>query len=88
VDKFYSDYLNDHPDEEPYIAYEIQVKEGDAVETILDEANCGKYDLMVIAKRGHGIFYGGLMGDTVRRVLRRCSIPVLVVQAPEDLDSP
>ena len=86
VDQFYRDYIDDKSGGQPYVSYDIQVKVGDAVETILEEANRGNYDLMVTAKRGHGIFYGGLMGDTVRRVLRRCAIPVLVVQAPENQD--
>ena len=84
VDQFHKHYVHEHDDSQPYVSYNIEVREGDAVENILQETNTGKYDLLVLAKRGHGIFYGGLMGDTVRRVLRRCLIPALVVHMPED----
>ncbi|TNF91258.1 MAG: universal stress protein [Gammaproteobacteria bacterium] len=86
VDRFCRDCISEESNNPSYVSYDIQVKAGDAVETILEEANNGSYDLMVIAKRGHGVLYGGLMGDTVRRVLRRSAIPVLVVQVPENQD--
>ena len=84
VDRFHKHYVHEHDDTRPYVSYEIEVKAGDAVKGILQEASSGKYDLLVLAKRGHGVLDGGLMGDTVRRVLRRCVIPVLVVHLPED----
>jgi nucleotide-binding universal stress UspA family protein len=59
---------------------------GDPVELIVERANRGGYDLVVIGKHGHGIIHGGLMGDTARRVIRRCRVPVLVVQVPASKD--
>ena len=69
--------------QQPYVRYDVQVDSGDPVEKILEQAHCGQFDLVVIAKHGHGVIHGNLMGDTVRRVLRRCEVPVLVVQASE-----
>ncbi len=68
----------------PYVSYDVKVASGDPVAKILEQAHCGQYDLVVIAKHGHGVIHGGLMGDTVRRVLRRCNVPVLVVPAPDE----
>jgi nucleotide-binding universal stress UspA family protein len=33
---------------------------------------------------GHGLFTDALLGGTVRRVINRSSIPVLVVRLPEE----
>lgn len=70
----------------PYVSYDVQVEHGDPVERIVDKAKCDGYDLVVIAKHGHGVIHGGLLGDTVRAVVRRCPVPVLVVPAPEDTE--
>ena len=72
---------------QPYVTYDVVVEMGDPVDKITTFAREGGYDLVVISKHGHGIIHGGLMGDTVRRVMRRCDVPVLVVQVPEqDVD--
>ena len=41
-------------------------------------------DLIVIGSRGKGGLADVTMGSTSRRVLRRCSKPVLDVRLPED----
>lgn len=69
--------------EEPYVTYDIAVENGDAVELILEKAARENYDLIVVGKHGHGVVEGTLMGDTARRIVRRSTVPVLVVPLPD-----
>jgi len=78
VDQFCQESLPD----QPYVSYDVVVESGEPVDKIVERAHGGHYDLVVIAKHGHGVIHGGLIGDTVRRVIRRCNVPVLVVQVP------
>mgnify|MGYP001544372861 CR=1 FL=1 len=68
----------------PYVSYDIALESGDPVEEVLKKADQGNYDLIVVGKHGPGIVEGALLGDTARRIVRRCTIPVLVVQVPDD----
>ena len=61
----------------------IIVKEGIAADEILHQAELNGADLIVMGTRGFGMFKDALMGGTARRVVRRSSIPVLVVKLPE-----
>lgn len=58
----------------------ILLRKGVPVEVILNVAREKMVDLIVIGTHGYGIVKDALMGGTARRVLRRSSIPVLVVQ--------
>jgi nucleotide-binding universal stress UspA family protein len=73
--------------EEPYVSYDIAVDVGDPVEKIMEKVKQENYDLIVVGKHGHGVIEGTLMGDTARRVVRRCTVPVLVVQLPDSDDA-
>jgi nucleotide-binding universal stress UspA family protein len=84
VEEFCEDCQDQRASGTPYVSYDVKVESGDPVEKILEQAHSGRYDLVVIAKHGHGVVHGGLMGDTVRRVLRRCNVPVLVVPAADE----
>lgn len=62
------------------LSYEVKVEMGEALEKILDEAHSQNYDLLIISKHGHRLSVkDAVMGDTARRVIRRCNIPVMVV---------
>ena len=78
VEKYCEECLADQP-ENPVLSYEIKVETGERLEKILEEAH-GGYDLLVIAKHGNrASVKDTVLGDTTRRVIRRCRIPVLVV---------
>ncbi len=69
---------------QPAFAYEVKVDMGDALEKILAEAHSGIYDMLVISKHGYRLSVkDAVIGDTARRVIRRCKIPVLIVPLPE-----
>jgi len=70
--------------DQPEVVYDVKVGMGDPLEKILEEANHGGYDLLVISKHGYRFSVkDAVMGDTARRVVRRCQIPVLVVPVSE-----
>ncbi len=60
------------------------VRRGNAVEQILEEAKALPADLIVMGTRGQGTLVDAVMGSTARRVLRRATVPVMVVRLPED----
>lgn len=64
----------------------VVVRRGNPVEQILEEAAAGAADLIVMGTHGHGTLVDAMMGSTARRVLRRSTVPVLVVRLPEDDD--
>jgi len=74
--------MQEENDKEAYVSYDIAVEMGDPVEVILNKAIQNQYDLIVIGKHGHGALKGALIGDTAQRVVRRSSVPVLVVEVP------
>ena len=55
------------------------VRIGDPVRTIIDEAESGRHDLLVLAAHRKSFWKDMLLGTTAERVLRHCPIPVLAV---------
>jgi len=70
-----------HPGSDtPLLSYEVKVEMGEALEKILFEAHSENYDLLIISKHGHRLSVkDAVIGDTARRVVRPCKIPVMVV---------
>lgn len=68
---------------EPYVTYAIEVKVGNPVEVIVEEAETGDFDLLVIGRHGHGTLKDSMLGSTARRVLRRINIPALLIPLPD-----
>lgn len=60
----------------------ILVRKGIPMETILEVSKTIDADLIVMGTHGYGLVRDALMGGTVRHVLRRSLIPVLVVPSP------
>jgi len=80
LEQFCQDCLTDLPD----LNYETKVGVGERLEKILEEAHGGGYDLLVVSKHGNrASVKDAVMGDTTRRIMRRCRIPVLVVPLDE-----
>ncbi len=83
IEQFCQECLADQP-EQPLLSYEIKVDTGERLERILAEAHAGDYDLLIVSKHGNrASVKDAVMGDTTRRILRRCRIPVLVVPLKE-----
>lgn len=61
----------------------IIVKEGIAAYDIIQQAELNDADIIVMGTRGFGMLKDALMGGTARRVVKRSTIPVMVVRLPE-----
>ena len=84
VQRFCNEAIAQETGAPPAISYEVKVQAGEAVEEILREAHSGGYDLVVVSKHGHRTSVkDAVIGDTARRVIRRCRVPVMVVQLPD-----
>jgi nucleotide-binding universal stress UspA family protein len=58
------------------------LKRGAAGCAILEEAQRGGHDLIVMGSRGRGNLHSALLGSVSRHVLRATVVPVLIVHAP------
>ena len=81
ITDFCEDMRNGLP-ECPFIVDDILVETGHPVERILSHINATPCDMVVMGSRGHGLFKDLVMGSTSQRVLRRSSVPVLIVPLP------
>lgn len=70
----------DQEDDENYEIpdYEIIVKDGDVVETILKQAKESNCDLIVLGS-SEGLLSGLAVGKNIKSVLKKSTVPVLVV---------
>lgn len=61
---------------------EALLVQGPTVETILNEVEKLKADLLIIGRRGHSKLYEVMMGSVCKDVLRKLKIPALLI--PEE----
>lgn len=57
----------------------VEMREGNAVAEILDEIKLKSADMVVIGSHGHSAFFELIVGSVTEGVLRRSTVPVLVV---------
>lgn len=62
---------------------QIMIRKGLPVDEIIGIAASEKVDLIIMGTHGYGLVKDALMGGTVRRLVRRSDIPVMVVPDPE-----
>ena len=65
-------------------ADDILVEKGNPVEVILRVAEERGCDMIVMGTHGRGTLADAMLGSTARRVVRRSTIPVLVVRLPAE----
>ena len=82
VEQYCEDVQASMPDTSE-VKYSIVTRMGDPVEQIIKEAETGKFDLVVMCSHGHGMI-SSVMGGTVRQVVKRSEVPVLVVRVPKE----
>jgi len=64
---------------------EITVHEGDDVaQLVVDEARAGPSDLILMCSRGEGVLRGLLFGSVVHDVMRKSTVPLLLVPCGGD----
>ena len=61
--------------------FELMLREGDTVETIVNVADATRADLVVMATKGHDGFLDMFRGSKTERVLRAVSCPLMAVPA-------
>ena len=61
------------------IEAEALLIQGPTVNTILEEIDKLKIDLLVIGKKGHGAWYRAIIGSTFTGIIQKVDIPVLAV---------
>jgi nucleotide-binding universal stress UspA family protein len=62
------------------IEAEIEIQHGDVVEAILEEANVGGYDLIVLGAAEGMTWRGLLLGNVTQQIINRAASAVLVVK--------
>ena len=67
-----------------FVTDDIVVAKGNVVDNILDETQSRGCDLIVMGSNSRSRLGEALVGSTIRMVLRRSNIPVLIVRLPEE----
>ncbi len=78
IERFCSDAAERMPDCR-LVFQKVGVEPGNAEERISFHANSGKYDVLVMGSRGHGLIKESLIGGTSRKVLKKVRIPVFLI---------
>lgn len=66
--------------EHPEVRVVTRLEEGRPSSTIVDVAEEGGYDIIVMGSRGIGGITGWILGSTSRRVVDSCTKPILIVK--------
>ncbi len=62
------------------VKHDAEIRTGHVAQEIVDCANTGKYDLIVLGAKGRGAFADLLMGSVAQRVLATARQPVVLVK--------
>ncbi len=62
------------------VPFEQTLEFGDPSEKIIEFAQKGGFDLIIMGSRGHGTLPGMLIGSTTFKVLGACKVPLLVIR--------
>jgi ACR3 family arsenite efflux pump ArsB/nucleotide-binding universal stress UspA family protein len=66
----------------------VLVKAGDPVREIVEVAQAGEFDLIVMGTHGHGPLEEAFIGSVATGVIHACRKPVLVVRLPQESAAP
>ncbi|WP_141603737.1 universal stress protein [Terrilactibacillus laevilacticus] len=62
------------------VAYEMKIEHGEAGPTIVNYANNGQFDLVVIGSRGLNSLQEMVLGSVSHKVAKRVKCPVLIIK--------
>jgi nucleotide-binding universal stress UspA family protein len=89
VIRHYSNVLREAADSLPDdVGVTTQLVEGTPAKVLIDRANSGDYDLIVMGSHGHGRLHGALLGCVSQKVLHCSPVPVLLTRAPKPEPAP
>ncbi|MBF7097316.1 universal stress protein [Alkalibacter mobilis] len=63
-----------------HVSYEIKILHGDPGEIIVDQADKGKFDLVVVGSRGLNLLQEVVLGSVSHKVSKKVHCPVLIVK--------
>jgi nucleotide-binding universal stress UspA family protein len=63
----------------------VFVEVGDPAQTVLSVAEKGSFDLIILGSHGHGKLERKMLGSVVGDIVKRSSIPVMVVRLPKEM---
>ena len=78
----FSDETKVDDEDHAFITDEILIKHGAPAEIIVETAIEQNCDLVVMGTHGQGVIADVLIGSVAKRVVKTCSIPVLVIRLP------
>ena len=64
------------------------IADGDPASVLIDLANSGKFDVVLIAHKGHSYIVDFLIGSTTLKLIAKCKIPVIVVRKEKEDSCP
>ncbi|HHE73789.1 MAG TPA: universal stress protein [Desulfobacteraceae bacterium] len=70
--------------ERSFVTDEIIVERGDPAKHILKYSKDRNCDLIVVGSHGQGSLAGAMIGSTAKLVLKKSTVPVLIVRAPDE----
>ncbi|WP_026688911.1 universal stress protein [Alteribacter aurantiacus] len=62
------------------VAYETTILHGSAAQTIIEHANKGQYDCLVMGSRGRNEFQTFLLGGVSHKVMKHVKAPIMLVK--------
>ncbi|MBI3635042.1 MAG: universal stress protein [Candidatus Rokubacteria bacterium] len=62
------------------IDMETIVRQGHEVETIINTARDGRFDLLIVGYHGHSAIFGRILGSTAQSIVRLAPCPVLLAK--------
>ncbi len=63
-----------------HIKVDHAIIDGDPARNIIDLANSGKFDMVVMGHRGHSVAEDFIIGSVAMKVISKSSIPVMVIK--------
>ena len=66
------------------IEAEALLIQGPIIQTLLEEVDKLEIDLLVIGKKGHGLFYRAILGSVFDSIVKKVHVPLLAVPYLED----
>ncbi len=78
----FSEEVNANGKNQTFVTDKILIEYGNPAEVILETAVKRDCDLIVMGTHGQGVITDVLIGSTAKRVVKRSTIPVLVIRLP------
>jgi nucleotide-binding universal stress UspA family protein len=66
------------------IEAEALLIQGPIIQTLLEEVDKLEIDLLVIGKKGHGLFYRAILGSVFDSIVKKVHVPLLAVPYLDD----